>query len=313
MNEKECNTDNKTRNIEKTMPQGFVGISELIKNCFEKVEKLYENKSPLSGVPTGFESLDKLTAGLQPADLIVVAGRPSMGKTSFCLNIAQYAAIIAKVPVAIFTLESSKDQITIKMLCSEARVDALRLKQGFLLESDWPKLTKAAGLLSEAPIFIDATPAISISEIRSKAGLFKANSNVGLIIIDYLQLIKGRENSERREQEISEISHELKSLAKELDMPIIVISQLNRALESRIYKRPQLVDLRDSGAIEEDADLILFIYRDEVYNKAEDNPKMGLAEIIIGKHRNGPVGAVELAFLSKYTSFEELAPDYNEA
>ncbi|MDO8446331.1 MAG: replicative DNA helicase [Deltaproteobacteria bacterium] len=289
----------------------FYAMRDIVKDSFKTIERLYERKELVTGVPTGFKDLDKITSGLQPADLIIVAGRPSMGKTALCLNMAQHAAIEGKFPVAVFSLEMSKEQLAIRMLCSEARVDASKLRGGFLSESDWPKLTRAAGFLSEAPIFIDDTPAISLLEMRAKARRLKADPKVGLgmIIVDYLQLMRGRGSAERREQEISEISRGLKALAKELSVPVVALSQLNRAVENRTDRRPQLADLRESGAIEQDADVIMFIYRDEVYNKSEDNPKKGVAEIIIGKQRNGPIGTVELAFLNKYTAFEDLAHD----
>ncbi|MFH1624982.1 MAG: replicative DNA helicase [Pseudomonadota bacterium] len=281
----------------------FFPIKEMIKYSFAAIERLYEKKELVTGVPTGFEGVDKYTSGLQPSDLIVVAGRPSMGKTSFALNIAQYAAVETHVPVAIFSLEMSKEQLCLRMLCSEAKVDAQRLRSGFLSESDWPKLTRAAGSLSEAPIFIDDTPALSILEVRAKARRLKSEQKLGLIIIDYLQLMRGRGNVERREQEISEISRSLKALAKELNLPVVALSQLNRRVEDRYDRRPQLADLRESGAIEQDADVIMFIYRDEMYNKSEDVDNKGIAEIIIGKQRNGPVGVVNLTFTDKFATF----------
>ena len=288
----------------------FFTMREIVKDSFKTIESLYERKELVTGVPTGFKDLDKLTAGLQPSDLIVVAGRPSMGKTAFCLNIAQYAAIDGKIPVAVFSLEMAKEQLAIRMLCSEARVNASNLRGGYLSESDWPKLTTAAGHLSDALIFIDDTAAISLLEMRAKARRLKASQGLGMIIVDYLQLMRGRGGMERnREQEISEISRGLKALAKELGVPVVALSQLNRAVENRTDKRPQLADLRESGAIEQDADVIMFIYRDEVYNKSDDNPNKGKAEIIIGKQRNGPIGTVPLAFINKYTRFEDLASD----
>lgn len=237
-----------------------------------------------------------------------------MGKTAFCLNIAQHVAIGKNVPVALFSLEMSKEQLVLRMLCSEARVDAHRVRGGFLGETDWPKLTRAAGTLSEAPIFIDDTPALSVLEMRAKTRRIMAEHTLGLVIVDYLQLMRGRGYSgrgrggmESREQEISDISRSLKALAKELHIPVIALSQLNRRVEERQNKRPQLADLRESGAIEQDADVIAFIYRDEVYDRSEDNQHKGIAEVIIGKQRNGPVGDVKLAFVDKYASFENLA------
>lgn len=291
---------------EKRIRPSFYPIREIVKESFRTIERLFQKKELVTGVPSGFKDLDRMTAGFQPSDLIIVAGRPSMGKTAFCLNIAQYAAIENKVPVAIFSLEMSKEQLVIRMLCSEALVEGSRLRTGFLNESDWPKLTIAAGNLSEAPIFIDDTAALSVLELRAKARRLKSDHGLGLVLVDYLQLMKGRTKAESRQQEISEISRSLKALAKELNVPVIAVSQLSRKTEERTGNRPQLSDLRESGAIEQDADLILFIYRDEVYNRSEDNPNRGKAEIIIGKQRNGPIGKVELAFLDKYTTFKDL-------
>ena len=282
----------------------FFPIKEIVKESFKVIEKLYEKKELITGVPSGFKDLDRKTAGFQNAELIIVAGRPSMGKTALCLNIAQHASINAKVPTAMFSLEMSKEQLAIRMLCSEARVDSSRLRSGFLSESDWPKLTMAAGALSDAPIFIDDTPAISVLELRAKARRLKADRGLGLVIIDYLQLMRGRSGMERREQEISEISRSLKALAKELDIPVLAISQLSRKAEDRPGRQPQLSDLRESGAIEQDADVIIFIYRDEVYNP--DSDRKGTAEVIIGKQRNGPTGKVDLSFISEFTTFKDL-------
>jgi replicative DNA helicase len=285
----------------------FYPIKDVVKDSFKILERLYEKKELVTGVPSGFKELDRLTAGFQPSDLIIVAGRPSMGKTAFCLNIAQYAAIQKKIPIAIFSLEMSKEQLGIRMLCSEAHVEGTKLRSGFLSESDWPRLTIAAGNLSDASIYIDDTAALTILELRAKARRLKTEQGgLGMVVIDYLQLMKGRTRVESRQQEISEISRSLKALAKELSIPVIAVSQLSRKTEERTGNRPQLSDLRESGAIEQDADLILFIYRDEVYNRAEDNPNKGKAEIIIGKQRNGPIGKVDLAFLDKFTTFKEL-------
>jgi replicative DNA helicase len=282
----------------------FYPIKEIVKESFKVIERLYEKKELITGVPSGFKDLDRKTAGFQNADLIIVAGRPSMGKTALCLNIAQHAAINAKIPTAIFSLEMSKEQLAIRMLCSEARVDSARLRSGFLGESDWPKLTMAAGALSDAPIFIDDSAAISVLELRAKARRLKADRGLGLVIVDYLQLMRGRSGAERREQEISEISRSLKALAKELNIPVIAISQLSRKAEDRPGRRPQLSDLRESGAIEQDADVIIFIYRDEVYNP--DSDQRGTAEVIIGKQRNGPTGKADLSFISEFTTFKDL-------
>lgn len=289
---------------ERRVKPSFYPIKDIVKESFRTIEKLYEKKELITGVPSGFKELDRMTAGFQPSDLIIVAGRPSMGKTAFCLNIAQYAAIEKGVPVAFFSLEMSKEQLVIRMLCSEARVEGTRLRTGFLSESDWPRLTLAAGNLSDAPIYIDDTPALSILELRAKSRRLKSEHGLNMIIIDYLQLMKGRTKAESRQQEISEISRSLKALAKELNVPVIAVSQLSRKTEERHGNRPQLSDLRESGAIEQDADVILFLFREEVYNRTEENK--GKAEVIIGKQRNGPTGKVDLAFLDKFTTFKEL-------
>ncbi len=290
----------------------FFPLRNIIKESFKTIERLYEKKELVTGVPTGFEKIDDITSGLQKSDLIIIAGRPSMGKTAFALNIAEYAALEAAVPVAIFSLEMAREQLAMRMLASEARVDSQRLRRGFLGETDWPKLTLAAGRLSEAPIFIDDTPAITVLEMKAKSRRLKADAGLGLIVLDYLQLMRSGSAKDSREQEISEISRSLKALAKELDVPVIALSQLNRKVEDRTNRRPQMADLRESGAIEQDADLIAFIYRDEVYNRSEDNPEKGIAEIIIGKQRNGPTGMVKLAFFEKYTRFENLARGVDE-
>ena len=299
---------------ESQIKPSFYEIKNLLKESFKTIEKLYESKEIVTGVASGFEELDKLTSGFQPSDLVIIAGRPSMGKTAFSLNIAQHAAIEKKIPAALFSLEMSKEQLVLRMLCSEAKVDAHKLRGGFLGEADWPKLTRAAGILSEAPIFIDDTPALAVLEMRAKARRLMAEHELGLVIVDYLQLMRGRglsgrgrPSSETREQEISEITRSLKALAKELNIPVIALSQLNRKVEERTDKRPHLADLRESGAIEQDADLIAFIYRDEIYDRSDDNRNKGIAEVIIGKQRNGPVGEIKLAFLDKYTTFENLA------
>jgi replicative DNA helicase len=284
----------------------FYSLKDIIKSSFKTIERLYEKRQLITGVPTGFTKLDELTSGLQPSDLIIVAGRPSMGKTALALDIAAHAAVEGGIPSAIFSLEMAKEQLALRMLCSEAKVDAHRLRGGFLSESDWPKLTRAAGSLSEAPIFIDDTPGLSALEMRAKSRRMKAEHNLGLVVVDYLQLMRGRADSDNREQEISDISRSLKALAKELNVPVMALSQLNRRVEERGDRRPQLSDLRESGAIEQDADVIIFLYRDEVYNKSEDNPNKGKAEIIIGKQRNGPTDKFELTFLDKFTCFENL-------
>lgn len=292
---------------EKKIKPSFYPLRDIIKDSFRTIESLYERKELVTGVATGFSNLDDLTSGLQRSDLIIIAGRPSMGKTAFALNIAQNAALDSGVPVAVFSLEMSKEQLSMRMLSSEARVDSQRLRRGFLGETDWPKLTTAAGRLSEAPIYIDDTPAIQVLEMKAKARRLKAEAGLGMIVVDYIQLMRSSHSRESREQEISEISRSLKALAKELNVPVVALSQLNRKVEDRTNRRPQMADLRESGAIEQDADVIAFIYRDEVYNKSENNPDRGIAEIIIGKQRNGPQGTVRLAFLDKYTCFENLA------
>ncbi|MDT8316527.1 MAG: replicative DNA helicase [bacterium] len=288
----------------------FFPIKSIVKDSFKTIEELYGRKDLVTGVPTGFSELDKMTSGFQKSDLIIVAGRPSMGKTAFCLNVALNSVKEGRdevKPVAIFSLEMSKEQLVSRMLCSEARVDATRLRGGFLADSDWPKLTRAAGVLSEAPLYIDDTPAISVLEMRAKARRLKGDKGLGMIIVDYLQLMRGRDGMKSREQEISEISRSLKALAKELDLPVIALSQLSRAVEQRGGdKRPMLSDLRESGSIEQDADIVMFVFREEFYKRDDDDLK-GLAEIIIGKQRNGPVGTAKVAWLSEYTRFEDLA------
>ena len=292
------------------MSRSFIPVRNLLKGTIEYIEKLYERKVHVTGVPTGYAKFDEMTAGLQPADLIVVAGRPSMGKTSFCLNIAEHAAIREHIPVGIFSLEMSKEQLVQRMLCSLAKVNSNRLRTGYLSDADWPRLTTGAGILSESPIFIDDTPGISLLEMRAKARRLKAEQGLGLVIIDYLQLVSGRSRAESRQQEISEISRSLKAMAKELDVPVVALSQLSRAVESRQPPRPQLSDLRESGAIEQDADVVTFLYRPSFYksHKTEEPAEPeddNTTEVIIGKQRNGPTGTVYLAFLREYTRFEE--------
>jgi replicative DNA helicase len=289
---------------EKKIKASFIAVGDMIKDTLKTVEKLYERKEMVTGVPTGYEDLDRLTAGLQPADLVIVAGRPSMGKTAFSLNIATNAAF-AGIGAAVFSLEMAKEQLVLRLLCSEARVNNSKVRSGYLAERDFPKLANAAGRLHEAPIYIDDTPAISVLELRAKARrlIRDRSKKVGLIVIDYLQLMRGMGNASNREQEISEISRSLKALAKELNVPVIAISQLNRRVEDRGDRRPMMSDLRESGAIEQDADVIMFIYRDEVYNKNDDSLK-GVAEIIVAKQRNGPTDTVKLTFLNEFTRFE---------
>ncbi len=293
-----------------TLKKEFIPIKEILRSTFEILENLYENKRSVTGVPTGYADLDRMTSGLQPSDLIILAGRPSMGKTSLMLNIAENVSIDHKIATGVFSLEMSKEQIVQRFLCSRTRIEAQRMRTGYLKESEWPKLLEAAGQLSEAPIFIDDTPAIGLMEMRAKARRLKARHNLGLICVDYLQLAKGLAGVESRQQEISQISQGLKALAKELSIPVIAGSQLSRAVESRDVKRPILSDLRESGAIEQDADLVTFIYREEMYQP--DNPDVqGRAEVIVAKHRNGPVGTVHMAFKKEFTRFETFT-DRNE-
>jgi len=290
---------------QKRIRQGFTSVKDIVKASFKAIEELYERKELITGVPTGYREFDRLTCGLQRSDLIVIAGRPSMGKTAFALNVVEHAAIEGGVNCAVFSLEMSKEQLVQRMLCSRAEVDASKLRGGFLAESDWPRLTRAAGLLSESPIFIDDQPAMNVLEIRAKARRLQREHGLGLIVVDYLQLMRGVGRIESREREISEISRALKALAKEINVPVVALSQLNRGVEARQDKRPQLSDLRESGAIEQDADVIAFIYRDEMYNR--DSPDKGKAEVLIGKQRNGPTGKVVLAFRSNLTRFDDLA------
>lgn len=283
-------------------------IATAVKESFTQIEKAYERKELITGLSTGFKDIDKLTSGLQPSDLIIVAGRPSMGKTSLCLNIAQHAALHEKTAVAVFSLEMAREQLAMRLLCSDARIDSSRVRTGLLDEDEWLRLTNSAGLLSESSIFIDDTAQLSTFEMRAKARRLKAAKGLGLVMVDYLQLMTSRGKIESREREISDISRSLKAMAKELEVPVMALSQLNRGVESRNDKRPQLSDLRESGAIEQDADIVGFIYRDEVYNK--ETPDKGVAEFNIVKHRNGPVGTARLAFFSEYTRFENLAFEY---
>ena len=290
--------------------QGFVAMPPLLTQVVERIETLYarDNTSDVTGTATGFTDLDRMTSGLQPGDLVIVAGRPSMGKTAFSINIAENVALDSKLPVAIFSMEMGGAQLAMRMLGSVGNLNQHDLRTGRLQDDDWGRLTQALGKLNDAPIHIDESAALSALEVRARARrLHRQNNGLGLIVIDYLQLMSGSagKSNENRATEISEISRSLKSLAKELHVPVIALSQLNRSLEQRPNKRPVMSDLRESGAIEQDADLILFIYRDEVYNS--DSPDKGKAEIIIGKQRNGPIGKVELAFRGEYTRFDNLA------
>ena len=285
--------------------QAFQSIGQIVPVAFTRISEQAARGDAITGTATGYADLDRMTAGLQPADMIVLAARPSMGKTALAMNIVQNVAVIKKVPVAVFSLEMSAQALAMRMLCSVGKIDSQRLRTGRLLDSDWPRLQRATAQLSEAPIYIDDTSGMTALEMRAKSRRLKAEHDLGLIVVDYLQLMQGRGNSENRVQEISEISRSLKAMAKELDVPVLALSQLNRSLEHRDDRRPQLSDLRESGAIEQDADVILFIYRDEVYNKSETNKNRGIAEIIIGKQRNGPTGTVRLSFLGQYASFEQ--------
>ncbi len=285
----------------------FYPIGKIIEINIDLLEERQGNRALVTGVASGFTKLDELTAGFQKSDLIILAGRPGMGKTALALNIAKNAAVDSNIPVAIFSLEMSKEQLSLRMLSSEARIDSSRLRRGFISQDDWIKITDSAGVLSQAPIFIDDSPNITALEIRAKSRRLKMEKNIGLIIIDYLQLMRSRVSAERRDLEISEISRSLKALAKELDLPVVALSQLNRKLEERSDKRPQLSDLRESGALEQDADVVAFLYRDELYNRDENNPNKGKAELIVAKQRNGPTGFTLLTFLNTYTRFENYA------
>jgi replicative DNA helicase len=289
--------------------QSFYPLSSLILQNIDALEERQGNKALITGVPTGYSRLDNLTSGLQKSDLIILAARPSMGKTALALNIARNVAVDTNIPVAVFSIEMSREQLSMRLLCSEARIDSSRLRSGFFSREDWVNLTSAAEVLSEAPIYIDDSPDISAMAIRAKARRLKLDKDIGLIIIDYLQLMRSSASAERRDLEISEMSRSLKALAKELNLPVMALSQLNRKLEERHDKRPQLSDLRESGALEQDADVVCFIYRDEVYNRDENNPNKGTAELLLKKQRNGPTGDIKLAFLNTYTRFENLAED----
>ncbi len=295
---------------QKKNTKGYTPIKDVLVESFAELEKLYNQKGKLSGISTGFIDLDYKTAGLHNSDLIIVAARPAMGKSAFAINIATNAAIMSNLPVAIFNLEMSKEQVGNRILCSEAMVDSNKVRTGQLDDDDWMKLASTLGRLSEAPIYIDDTPGISIMEVRAKCRKLKLEKNIGLVVIDYLQLVQGsgKKNSSR-EQEISEISRSLKILAKELDIPVIALSQLSRGAEKRDDKRPMLSDLRESGAIEQDADIVMFLYRDDYYN--EDSEKKNIAEVILAKHRGGSTGTVDLAWMGSYTKFANLDKKYS--
>jgi replicative DNA helicase len=288
--------------------QGFVEIRPLIAQVVERIDQLHANPSDITGIPSGYVDLDRMTSGLQGGDLVIVAGRPSMGKTAFALNIAEHLGLVEGMPVAVFSMEMSGTQLVMRMIGSVAKVDQLKVRTGRIADDEWPRLTQAWGRLNEAPIFIDETPALNALELRARARRLHrqvGGPGLGLIVIDYLQLMSASSHGENRATEISEISRSLKALAKELSVPVIALSQLNRSLEQRPNKRPVMSDLRESGAIEQDADLILFIYRDEVYNP--ETQDRGIAEIIVGKQRNGPIGTVKLSFLGQFTRFESYA------
>ncbi len=287
----------------------FHSLADILTDTYKAVEQAYENKVLVTGVPTGYRELDQLTSGFQPGDLVIIAGRPSMGKTALALNITQSATAATGIPSAIFSLEMSKEQLSLRLLSSEARVDSSKMRGGFLKESDLARINRAAGTLYDLPIYIDDSAAISALEVRAKARRMKMEKGLGFIIVDYLQLMRGRASAERRDLEISEISGSLKALAKELHIPVVALSQLNRKVEDRSNRRPVLSDLRESGAIEQDADVIIFIYRDEVYNTEPDNPNRGIAEVHVAKQRNGPIGTLKLTFLEHCTRFEDHTPE----
>ncbi|MDA0823211.1 MAG: replicative DNA helicase [Proteobacteria bacterium] len=284
---------------------GFRRMKDLLVNALDRIDQLFQRDNPITGVATGFYEIDMMTSGMQPSDLIIVAGRPSMGKTAFAVNIAQNAAVKEKLPVAIFSMEMPSEQLAMRMLSSIGRIDQHKVRTGKLGDDDWPRLTHAVGILSEVNLFIDDTPALSPGELRTRCRRLAREHGLGLVVVDYLQLMQVHGSKENRATEISEISRSLKALAKELHVPVVALSQLNRSLEQRTDKRPVMSDLRESGAIEQDADVIMFIYRDEVYD--EDSPDKGIAEIIIGKQRNGPIGIRKLRFFGEYTTFENLA------
>jgi len=293
--------------LQKRSTQGFTHIKDVLLDTFIRLEELYNSKGFVTGIPTGFTDLDYKTSGLQNSDLILIAARPGMGKTAMALNIAQYAAVQKHVPVALFNLEMSKDQLVNRMLCSEVMVDSHKMRTGKLEDEDWNKIARALAPLSEAPVYIDDTPGISVMDIRAKCRRLKLEKNLGLVVIDYLQLMQGRGRTESRQQEVAEISRSLKILAKELNVPVITMSQLSRGPESRNDHRPMLSDLRESGAIEQDADIVMFLYRDDYYNP--DTEKKNIAEVIIAKHRNGSTGTVELRWFGEYTKFANLKKD----
>ncbi|MBT8078294.1 MAG: replicative DNA helicase [Gammaproteobacteria bacterium] len=286
---------------------GFKSLKQILPDTVDRIDLLHQSGGDITGIPTGYAEFDKLTAGLQPGDLIVIAGRPSMGKTTLAVNVAENAAIGAKVPTAIFSMEMPSQQLAFRMISSLGRVDQTHLRTGRFPDEDWSRINTAVQLMSDAPMFIDDSPGLTPTEIRARARRLKRERNLGLIVVDYLQLMQVHGTKENRATEISEISRSLKSLAKELELPVIALSQLNRSVEQRTDKRPVMSDLRESGAIEQDADLIVFIYRDEVYN--QDTPRKGIADISIAKQRNGPIGEFPLTFVGRYTKFENFVPE----
>ncbi|OLO06633.1 replicative DNA helicase [Salinicola sp. MH3R3-1] len=288
---------------------GPIGMSDLLTKAVDRIDELFNMKGQMTGISTGFRDLDDMTSGLQPSDLVIIAGRPSMGKTTFAMNLVEHAVVSNDKPVVVFSMEMPAESLMLRVLSSLGRIDQTRVRTGQLEDEDWPRLTSAVNLLKDRQLFIDDTPALSPNELRTRARrIAREHGNIGLVMIDYLQLMQVPGLSENRTAEISEISRSLKGLAKEFGCPVVALSQLNRSLEQRPNKRPVMSDLRESGAIEQDADVIAFVYRDEVYNA--DNPdNKGLAELIIGKQRNGPIGTVHMAFIGKYTRFEDLAPD----
>lgn len=290
---------------QKRINDGFVPIKDVLMETMDRIEFLHNKKGGITGIPSGFTDLDRMTSGFQKSDLIIIAARPSVGKTAFALNVAQNVAARAKETVAIFSLEMSAQQLVQRMIASEGNIDGHKLRTGLMEENDWQKLTMAMSTLSEAPIYIDDTPGINVYDIRAKARRLKAEKGLGLILIDYLQLIHGRGKSDNRQQEISEISRQLKGIARELEVPVIALSQLSRAVEQRQDKRPMLSDIRESGSIEQDADIVAFLYRDDYYN--QESEKQNIIEIIIAKQRNGPVGKVELVFLKNFNKFVNYA------
>jgi replicative DNA helicase len=280
-------------------------LKELLAQALDNLEALFERNEAITGVPTGYRDLDERLSGLQPSNLVIVGARPGMGKTSFALGLAAHAAVERRIPALVFSLEMSHLELTQRMLCAEARVDSTRMRNGRLLESDWPKISQAIGRLGEAPLYIDDNPNLTVMDIRAKARRLASRTGLGLVVVDYLQLMSGRSSAENRQVEVAEISRGLKILARELDVPVVALSQLSRNLETRADKRPVLADLRESGSLEQDADVVLFLYRDELYNP--ESADRGIAEVVVAKHRNGPTGVTQLAFLDHFARFANIA------